>query len=357
MKIFFYIHTLKPGGAEKQCSMIAAALKKRYGFESVVILNWGDDAKPEFIKYLEDADVELIALPENPIARIVKLYSVFRANKGAILFNYLTYCDFVGGLIARLAGLKRVVGGIETDRMFGAKFVAERIAHKFLSPVTICNSYKAYEFFTGRGFNKSKMVVMPSAIEMTEDQLAGRDHNSKSLRVICIGRFVAAKDYLTWIDVIAKVIVSGRSVDAVIVGYGELEGMIRSHIAETGMDKVVKIMPGESADVRALLYSSDIYLSTSIREGTSNTILEAMEAALPIVATDVGDNSRMVEDGNSGFICKPRDTVALSEALIKLLDDGALRVAFGIRAREVLKEKYSVEKITSDYHSLIKELE
>ena len=142
-----------------------------------------------------------------------------------------------------------------------------------------------------------------------------------------------------------------------IVGYGDQEGVIRSYISEKDMDEVIKIVPGESADVKALLDASDVYLSTSIREGTSNTILEAMEAALPIVATDVGDNSRMVDDGNSGFICMPKDVTALSTALIKLIDDKKLRNAFGIRGREVLREKYSVEKITSDYDTLIRELE
>ena len=65
MKVLFYIPTLRPGGAEKQCTLIASSLKKRYDYDCKVIVNWRSGAKPEFIKCLEDAGVELIALPQS----------------------------------------------------------------------------------------------------------------------------------------------------------------------------------------------------------------------------------------------------------------------------------------------------
>lgn len=356
MKIFFYIHTLKPGGAEKQCSMIAAALKKRYGFESVVILNWDDDAKPEFVKCLLDVNVELTILPKNPIIRLIRLWMIFRSDRDAVLYNYLTYPDFVGGLIARIAGLRHIVGGIETDRMFGVKFIAEKIAHRYLSERTICNSYRALHFFEARGFDKSKMVVMPSAIEMLSDQdLACKKtavEQDEFVYIITIGRFVPAKDYETWINTIGELYRHERNIRAIIIGYGELEQRVREQINKKKLTEIITILPGQSTDVRTELLKSDIYFSSSAREGTSNTILEAMDAGLPVVATNVGDNSRMVEDGKSGFLCEKGDVRGLAEKLRLLVDNKILRCQFGTNAREILKEKYSLEKISSDYHSL-----
>jgi len=99
-------------------------------------------------------------LPANFIKRIFRLYAIFRRDRDGVLFNYLTYTDFFGGFVARIAGLKLVVGGIETDRMFGRKFWAEYVSHKLFSNVTICNSHKAFTFFAARGFDKGRMLLL-----------------------------------------------------------------------------------------------------------------------------------------------------------------------------------------------------
>lgn len=362
MKVFFYIPTLRPGGAEKQCALIAAEMKRRYGYESTVILNWGDGAKPEFVQCLRDADVNIVVLPGNLIGRLSALYSIFRANRDAVLFNYLTYPDFVGALIARFAGLSRIIGGIETDRMFGVKFIAEKMSHRWFSKKTICNSHKAYEFFTARKFDKTRMVIMPSAVTpkdmVARDGISAGDRREKScINIVCVGRFVPAKNYAMWVDVINDVCHKRGNVRSCIVGYGELEDDIRRHIMECGLDDNISILPGKSTDVGAILKTADIYLSTSIREGTSNTILEAMAASLPVVATDVGDNSIMIENGSSGYIRETDDVAGLAEALLTLIDNPNLRNKFGMRAREIVMSKYSLEKISADYGNLIRSLQ
>ncbi len=354
MRVFFYIHTLRPGGAEKQCAMIAADINKRFGYESAVILNWGDGAKPEYVHYLKEAGAEIIVLPRNPVRRLLKLYLIFRANRDAVLFNYLTYPDFVGALVARIAGLGRVVGGFETDRMFGAKMIAEKLSHSFLSQMTIVNSCKAFDFCASCGFNKSRMVIMPSAIK----NLPLVKHEVKTpVRIICVGRFVPEKDYITWIDVIATVYAKRKSIEPVIIGYGVQENIICAHIAKKKLEGVIKIMPGQTTNVREELCSSDIYFSSSIQEGTSNTILEAMEVALPVVATNVGDNSIMIEDGCSGYVRETKDISGLTESLLMLIDNPDLRHKFGMRAKEIVMSKYSLEKISADYDNLIKSLQ
>lgn len=354
MKIFFYSPTLRPGGAEKQCSLVASGLKKYCGCECTILLNYGDRIKDEYARFIQDAGVSVILLPATFAKRIQFLFTLFKCNQDAVLFNYLTYPDFWGGLVARIAGLKLVVGGIETDRMFGKKFIAEYIAHKLFSWRTICNSYRAFEFFSSRGFSRDRMIVMPSGIVPIQSTLRDKTKPNSICSIITVGRFVPAKDYITWITVFAKVHSLRPHVQGTIIGYGEQEALVRNLIEQAKLKDAVRILSGLTTNVVEELNKHELYLTTSEREGTSNTVLEAMNAEMPVVATNVGDNAHMITNGVSGFICPVKDVDALSKALIELIDNYTLRSEMGKNAKKKILEEYSINVILSRYMKLIK---
>ena len=296
----------------------------------------------------------MVVLPRLFLKRMLYLFRMFKANNGAALFNYLTYPDFWGGMVAWLAGLRKIIGGIETDRMFGRKFVAEYISHKLFSHMTICNSHRAFDFFTRRGFSRDRMIVMPSGIVPMDSPLNDEPQSDCECSIITVGRFVPAKDYLTWINVFAKVHAARPHVRATIIGYGEQEVLIRKQIERFELNAVVSILPGQTTNVSAALKKHQLYLTTSEREGTSNTVLEAMNAELPVVATDVGDNSHMITNGVSGYICPVKDVEALSFALITLIDNYKLRKEMGKNAKNKILEEYSLDVILSRYMKLVK---
>ena len=356
MKIYFYSHTLQPGGAEKQCALLAAELKRRFGYETVILLNNGSGIKEEYLGYIKSSNVAIEVLPANFIKRNFRLYAIFRGNRDGVLFNYLTYPDFFGGFAAWAAGLRVIVGGIETDRMFGKKFWAEYVAHKCFSDVTICNSHKAFDFFAARGFDKNRMVVLPSGIETCDLKLAKPEDDS-SLGIISVGRFVREKDYSTWVKVIAKLHALRPHVHATIIGYGPLELSVRKEIAGAHLEKVARILPGQSTNVFAELTKSHVYLSTSIQEGTSNTILEGMAHGLPVVATNVGDNEYMIEDGVNGFLREPGDVDGLAKALVRLVDSHSERMKMGEQSRRKVEASYSLDVIVRKYYDIISSCE
>lgn len=351
MKALFYIPTLAAGGAEKQCSIVAAGLRREYGIDTSIILDYGDKIKDSNRAIVESDDVAIIRLPRNKAMAIVTLWKLFYSNKDAVLFTYLSRPNFVGSLIGRLAGLKLIYSGIRSGWLPRGKLIVEKIVNRFLVTKTVFNSYRGMEHFMGLGFLSSRSIVISNAIDIWEERNFAVNGLHR-VRVVTVGRFTPEKDYHTWLLSIRKAIDYGADIEAHIVGWGREKENVRRWIYELNLLDRVTIYPGDY-DVKKLLFECDIYLSTSTSEGVSNSILEAMAATLPVVATDVGDNNRMIENGRSGFLAKVEDVASLARYIVNLSTNSDMRCRLGARAREILQERYSVKKVISQYRDLI----
>ncbi|MCU0924237.1 MAG: glycosyltransferase, partial [Burkholderiaceae bacterium] len=87
-------------------------------------------------------------------------------------------------------------------------------------------------------------------------------------------------------------------------------------------------------------------------EGISNTILEAMAAGLPVVATDVGGNAELVENGMTGYIVPPRDAEAMAACLVAMANDPANAVALGRAGRVRVERHFSLPAMVRAYQNL-----
>ena len=105
-------------------------------------------------------------------------------------------------------------------------------------------------------------------------------------------------------------------------------------------------------NIPELLEGADVYLCTSLYEGTSNAILEAMNANLPIVATDVGDNYLLVEKGKNGYLTQTGDYQGLGDSLMRLNED-RMRVDMGRESKRILTDNDSMESFKSNYMNLL----
>ena len=137
-----------------------------------------------------------------------------------------------------------------------------------------------------------------------------------------------------------------------IIGYGEEEQNIRGWIKEFDVENNVNmyIRPNNVQDI---VRDADIYLSTSLFEGTSNSIMEALNWSLPIVATNVGDNDHLVINGQNGFLHPIGDAKGMAQSLSKLLDSVELRNQYGNASNQNLRNNYSVEIFEGRYLKLI----
>jgi glycosyltransferase involved in cell wall biosynthesis len=146
-----------------------------------------------------------------------------------------------------------------------------------------------------------------------------------------------------------------NDVTLVVVGDGSERGALET-LADD-LDVTGKIRwAGHRRDVPFLLPAFDLFIQPSLHEGLPNTVLEAMAAGLPVVATDVGGTPEVVVDGVTGLLVPPRDSSALAEAVAMLLSDQNLRHDMGQAGRERVANHFAVRHMIEQTEQLYEQL-
>ena len=221
--------------------------------------------------------------------------------------------------------------------------------------VTVSNNYSAIDVLVSKGFKADKFRVIHNVFPLPQMQNTKRESDIPT--IISVARFTKVKDYKTALKSIRLLTQKNPALrfKYLIIGYGELELEIRKMIDDLSLNDIVEIKINPN-NIFEHLINSDIYLSSSLFEGTSNSILEAMYARLPIVATDVGDNSYLVTDEN-GFLTDVKDVDCIADRLSLLLLDKALREKMGDMSREIVLTRFSRKAFMQKNLHLLNSLE
>ena len=161
------------------------------------------------------------------------------------------------------------------------------------------------------------------------------------------------------IDALVRVMAGLRSrfprLHLLIVGSGPERGNIEGLIENLGLSATVHLL-GYRTDVPDLLRVFDVAVSCSQREGSPISVLEYMEAGLPVVATRVGGIPDLVQDRVTGLLVEPGDERALADALSELLQDPGRRVEMGHLARDRRRREFDIDVTVSRLVRLYEEL-
>lgn len=353
MNIVVLVKNLTSGGAEKQSILLAKSLRDDYIVHYLVFNAKYQDAK--YLKILnENPKIKYHIFGGNILFRFVSFCKYLRKNNIRIIFSYLTAANLIAVIGSKIAGVNFVFTGIRNAYLPPAKEYIDRVLTNKLATATVLNCYSGELHFKKNGFDESKLTVIPNCFENIAEYKKKISNNEK-IQIITVGRFVAQKDYATALKAIRQIYIQCNNIYFRIVGFGELEAEIRSLIVQLELDNVVEISinPNNIAD---LLAESDIYLSTSLFEGTSNSIMEAMNADLPIVATNVGDNYKLIADNRNGYLTPIGNVDKIASSLLKLIKDRDLRLEFGMYSKNHLIESYSLNQFRKSYINLIESL-
>ena len=168
-----------------------------------------------------------------------------------------------------------------------------------------------------------------------------------SFVVGCVARFSPEKDHLTLVRAFRRLVDQRPDAELVLVGWGPEEDAITAEVTALGLgENVVNL--GRRDDVEQVVEAFHIMSLTSVREGLPLALLEGMAAGLPIVATDVGDVGRLVEN-EEGRVCAAGDVEGLGDAMIAYASDERAVRRSGARARSLVQRSYSLESTAREY--------
>ena len=349
-KVAIVLKNLTRGGAEKQSILLARTLANEYNIH-YIILN-GHKVNDGYMESLHsDHRIVVHSFTGNLIQRTKQFYDCMRELSPYAIFSYLTMANLMAAAVGQLCGCGRIYTGIRNARLPWVKLVADRFICNHLATYAISNSISGIEHFASRGFKTEKMTAISNCYESITPYTHKTPH--EEIRIITVGRFVKQKDYKTAIKAIAA-LNCRQKIRFIIIGYGELEPQIRKWVREEGIDNITEIMINPD-NIPTILCDAAIYISTSLFEGMSNAIMEAMNADLPVVCTNVGDNNKLVIDGENGFLCPVGDWKELADRTKDLILHEEKRIVFGKKSKEILERYYDMKIFRTNYLKLLQD--
>jgi glycosyltransferase involved in cell wall biosynthesis len=352
--ILIFCKTLLKGGAEKQALTLSKLLVEKK--TRVLLICWcGNKIDSANFDFVNNNSIRYIGLTGNPVKKFNTFLKIIKTENPSIVLSYLTKANILAGTAKIFKRDLVTIGGIRTEKLPWYKFCIERMVHNHLNDVTVFNNYSGREKFEKKGFNPKKIHVIHNTIHVPAFEEFNQ--TAEETKIISVCRFVKSKDFRTALYSFKQLVERNREkkLKYFIVGYGPLENGIRLMVKNLNLENEVEILINPP-NIPGILKTCNIYLSTSLYEGLSNSIMEAMVAGLPVIATNVGDNMYLIKDGYNGFLVPCADINLIVEKLDYLTKSGKVRDEFGSNSHSIIESEFSEKKFLENYYELFSKM-
>ena len=295
--------------------------------------------------------------PDRDLAALFEVMGLLRKVRPHLLHAHSSKAGFVGRVAARALGVKSLftahgwafTEGVPEGRKRVA-LVMERLAGRLGDLVIAVSRYDRELALRHGVLPPERIRVVPNGVpDVPERATPGREPP----RIVMVARFAPQKDHALLLRALSGLRDLPWSLD--LVGEGPLLEEVRTLAGRLGLEDRVRFW-GKRKDVAEVLAQAQVFALASRWEGLPLSVLEAMRAGLPVVATDVGGVREAVEEGVTGYLVPRGDEVALRERLRRLLEDPRLRESMGASARRAYEERFTRERMLRDTWSIYEEL-
>lgn len=337
--ILHLISSLETGGAEKQLLLTLPRLKS---FKHIVccLQKWGNTG--EILQKLNFLTIFL-----NPKSffdfRAIKHYrEIINKYKPEVIITYLPFADFWGRTWTKKRKNIKLICFLRSTmkdwRYF--PFVIINILTQNRVDYYLAVSNEVKNFYLKFGLPKNKISVIYNGVDLTKfkTKLTGKqklkklgDFNLNNFFVGYNAKLRKEKGHFLLFRAMRNIFTKYPNVRLLLIGDGPYRGKLEKWVKRNKLETKI-IFLGYRSDIPSILKSLDIYVHSSIYEGMSNSLLEAMAAGCPIVATNIRENRELLSHQKSALLAK-RTPKEIEKAVISLIENPLLRLKFGSEAK------------------------
>lgn len=356
------VNSLDPGGTERLVVEMATALSGE--FEVVVFCL---DAPGMWARRVRDSGVPVYGLWRQPgldLSIPVRLASDFRRMGIDIVHAHQYTAWFYSALSRLLNGRPRLVfeehGRFHPEldkpvRRLVNSVLISRLTHRCVAvSEDVRRRLVRYEGLAGDRIEVVHNGVADMPVADPASRKAAREalgFDSDDFVVGTVGRFDPVKNLRMLVVGLADVATRLPKLKGLLIGAGPGLDDIRERVNAAGLADRVS-MPGHRDDARALLKGMDLFVLTSLSEGTSVALLEAMAAGIPVAVTDVGGNPEVVIDDVTGWVVPSGDAAALTRTILRAARDPDACRRVSSAARRRFEEEFTLEAMLGKYRSM-----
>ncbi|MBZ5639007.1 MAG: glycosyltransferase family 4 protein [Acidobacteriia bacterium] len=371
-RVVHAITRLELGGAQ-QNTLYCVAHHDRSRFDVSLVAGTGgvldDDARA-----IADARVLIVPWLRHPIhpfwdaVAVARLAAHFRRRRVHLVHTHSSKAGILGRLAARFAGVPALVHTVHgwsfndaqrpgVRRLFTA---LERAVGSFTDRIlVVAESDRRKGLARGIG-REERYRLVRSGIDPTiyerpsssrESTRAAMGFAPEHLVIGMIACLKPQKAPLDFVETAAAVHARHPAARFFIAGDGDLRAAVEARIRERGLDGIVRVL-GWRRDVPALLHAMDLFLLTSRFEGLPRTVLQAMAAGVPVVATAVDGTPEVVRDGETGVLVPPGDPSAAAVRILALAADSVACAGLAARARDALSGSFDIRRMVEQLEEI-----
>ena len=342
------------GGAHVHVRDLSSALRSR-GAEVIVLSGRGD----RFPNYLKERGIPFHCIrnlqrsvgPFQAVKAVLEIRQLLREVRPDIVSTHSTSAGVLGRIAARSLGIPALFTahgwGFTKGHPWSQRLVfwlVEWVTAPLASRIiTVCDSdFRAAE--RSCLTRKERLVAIPNAMPDIQDSLRARPEKSPP-RIVMVARMAEQKDHSTLLRALAQL--SDLDWQLELVGDGPLLPGLKELAASLGIASRIRFA-GYRTDVAERLADGQIFVLASNWEGFPRSILEAMRAGLPVIASDVGGVRESVREGETGFVVPRGNVDVLRDRLRVLIVSPMQRNQMGAAGRASYERRFSLERLVAE---------
>ncbi len=357
IRILYILHTLERAGVEKL--VFDLICQNRSFIEAQVVCL---DCEGDLADALRKEGIGVWFTKRRrgiDITQVFKIAKIVRRWKPDIIHAHQYTPFFYSALAMMLSRNGKLIftehGRHVPDTIGWKRHLMNRVLFRQASAITAVCRFTRFALVENERISGNRIEIIYNGIN-TDVQIEPVGRRALGLDadwpvIVHVGNFRKVKNQGLAIRAMNLLISRGLRAYLVFVGEGEEIVKIKRLAEEFKLNAYVRFL-GKRKDVLSILAESDIMINTSISEACSVAILEAMLAGLPVVATDVGGNSELVVENETGFLADVNNADDFANKIERVLCDIDLRKRLGVAGRERVKKYFDVKKMYKEYIDL-----